>query len=212
MLPKVRKLALVVVGIGAALGCTPRARPLRGTPVPVRLPAAQLSPDHQRLDFRWEYREGQIVARGEGVARIAPPDSARVDVFLDGGYGGGRALLLGDTLLAPGGDAVKRYLPPAPLLWAAFGRLAVPASPDTVARQDGEMLRADIGSRPVWRASFRGERLAGLERIEENRIVERVERSAEGARYSNDGARRSLVLTVTRSQGVPDFDPSIWRP
>jgi hypothetical protein len=212
MLPDFRRLALAFAGAVVALGCTPRARPLRGAPVPVRLPAAQLPADPQRLDFRWQYQEGQIVARGEGVARIAPPDSARVDVFLDGGYGGGRALLLGDTLLVPGGDAVRRYFPPAPLLWAAFGRLAVPASADTVARQDGEVLRADIGRDPIWRASFRGDRLTGLERIEENRIVERVERSAEGARYSNDGARRSLVLTVTRSQGVPDFDPSIWRP
>jgi hypothetical protein len=179
--------------------------------VPARLPQAQLPPERQRLDFRWQYTEGQIVARGEGVARIAPPDSARVDIFLDGGYGGGRALLLGDTIVAPGGNGVKRYLPPPALLWAAFGRLAVPPSPDTVARLDGRTLRADIGRAPLWRASFEGERLAGLERIEGDRVVERVERTADGARYSNDPARRSLVLTVTRSQGVPEFDPSIWR-
>jgi len=165
------------------------------------------------LDFRWQYTEGEIQARGEGVARIAPPDSARVDVFLDGGFGGGRALLLGDTLLTPGGEEIRRYLPPAPLLWAAFGRLAVPPSADTVARLDDGTLRADVGRDPTWRATFSGERLMALARIQGGRIVERVERTGDGgARYTNDPARRSLVLTVTRTQGVPEFDASIWRP
>jgi hypothetical protein len=166
------------------------------------------------VNFRWEFVERDVAARGEGVARIAPPDSARVDFFLDGGYGGGWAVLIGDQLKTPGGAGfVRRYVPPPALMWAALGRLAVPAAADTVARQDGSLLRADIGTDPVWRVTFDGERLAAVERIDGGRVVERVSRVANGtATYRNDNARRSLVLRVTGVQGVPEFDETIWRP
>jgi hypothetical protein len=197
-----------------ALACAPRARPLPGTPVVARLPAAQLPLERQRLDFRWEFVDGDVSARGDGVARLAGPDSARVDFFLDGGYGGGWAVLIGDRLTTPNGaGAVKRYLPPTPLLWATLGRLAVPAAADTVARRDGDVLRADIGRDPLWRVTFTGDRLAGLARISGGRIAERVERASDGsASYRNDAAHRSLVLRVTRSQGGVAFDDQIWRP
>ena len=71
----------------------------------------------------------------------APPDSARLDFFLAGGLGGGRAVLVGDDLSAPGGAMVDRLVPPAPLMWGALGRLAVPPVADTAAAweeiQDG---------------------------------------------------------------------------
>ena len=53
MLPIVRQLALVVVGTGAALGCTPRARPLRGTPVPVRLDVSRTTGNGWALRLRF---------------------------------------------------------------------------------------------------------------------------------------------------------------
>ena len=213
LISPLRALALGAATL-AALACAPRARPLSGTPVPARLPAAQLSPERQRLDFRWEFVDGDLSARGDGVARLAAPDSARVDFFLDGGLGGGWAVLIGDRLSTPNGaGAIKRYLPPPALLWAALGRLAVPAGADTVARRDGDLLRADIGPDPLWRVTFAGERLAGVERIERGRIAERVERASDGsASYRNDAAHRSLVLRVTRSQGGMAFDENIWRP
>jgi hypothetical protein len=166
------------------------------------------------MNFRWEFVERDIAARGEGVARIAPPDSARVDFFLDGGYGGGWAVLIGNHLVVPdGGGFVRRYVPPPALMWAALGRLAVPAASDTVARRDGDVLRADIGTDPTWRVTFSGDRLTAVERIDGGRIAERVSRGADGtATYRNDAARRSLLLRVTSVQGVSDFDETIWRP
>lgn len=152
-------------------------------------------------------------ARGEGVARVASPDSARLDFFVDPGVGAGYALLVGDRLDAPGIALVRRYLPPPPLLWATLGRLHVGPARDTVVRVDGDTIRADIGAEPIWRAAFAGGRLVRLERIEGGRVVERVVRGTDdGVQYEQLSARRSLSLSVTRRSEVPPFDASIWRP
>lgn len=197
-----------------AAACAPRARPLGGIAAPAsRVPAAQLPPGHHHVVFRWKYEDPDMSAQGEGVARIASPDSARLDFFVDPGAGAGYALLIGDRLDAPGIALVRRYLPPPPLLWATLGRLHVPAAGDTTARVDGEVLRADIGGDPTWRATFSGARLLRLERIDGGRLVERVVRETDDAvRYEHLVARRSLSLTVTRRTEVAPFDASIWRP
>ena len=203
-------LAIVVL----AAGCAPRARPLRGLPVAsARVPAAQLPPGHHHVVFRWSYEDSDMNAKGEGVARVASPDSARLDFFVDPGLGAGYALLIGDDLDAPGISLVRRYLPPPPMLWASLGRFEVPAAADTLARVDGDTVRADIGRAPTWRVTFAGERLVRLERIEDGRIVERVVRAAnDDVRYDHLGARRSLQLTITRRQDVQPFDATIWHP
>ena len=152
-----------------------------------------------------------MLIRGEGVARMAAPDSVRLDLFLGGGFGGGRAYLIGDRLDAPGGDMVKRYLPPAPLLWAAFGRLRVPNVPDTTARVDGKTLRADIGRNPQWRASVVEGQLVRLERIDDGRLQEWVERRASGTvLYKHEVSKRTLTIRITRTDDNAAFDATIW--
>jgi hypothetical protein len=207
-----RRAALIGVAAGAvSAGCAPRAGSLRGTPVPARFPRVELPPGHQRLVFRWEYTDQALGARGEGVARIAAPDSVRLDLFLDGGLGGGYAIVIGDSVATPGGDQVRRFLPPVSLLWAALGRLAVPPSPDTVAKVDGDALRADIGRNPAWRVTFTGDRLGRLERIVDGRRVEWVSRTGSDVRYENERASRSLRLRITATDEASPFDPAIWR-
>ena len=206
-----RATLAVVMAFVAGLACAPRARVLRGTPVPVRLPRAELAPGYRRLVFRWDYVDQAIAARGEGVARIAAPDSVRLDFFLDGGMGSGFAIVVGDSVSTPGGDQARRYLPPVALLWAALGRLAVPPAPDTVAKVDGDALRADIGQNPTWRATFASDRLIRLERIVGGRRVEWVNRGEPDIRYQNERAARSLSLKITSSDDVAPFDPAIWR-
>lgn len=193
-------------------GCAPRAGGLRGTPVPARLPRAELPDQHQRIVFRWHYADQALTARGEGVARVAPPDSVRLDFFLDGGVGGGYAVVVGDSVSTPGGDGARRYLPPVQLLWAALGRLAVPPAADTAAKVDGTTLRADIGRNPVWRVTFVGDSLARLERIADGRRLEWVSRTAGAVRYENERAARSLQLRITNTNDASPFDPAIWRP
>jgi hypothetical protein len=106
----------------------------------------------------------------------------------------------------------RRLVPPRALLWAALGRLDLPADRDTVVRVDGGVLRADIGAPVRWRATFRGDTLTRLDHVEGGRLQEWVERAPDGAvLYRNEAARRTLSLVIQRSDAVPPFDPSIWR-
>jgi len=198
--------------------CAPRARPLPGEAVPAsRVPSARLAPGHRRIVFRWTYDDGAATARGEGVARVAPPDSARLDFFLDGGLGGGYAIVLDDAISTPNDAQARRYLPPPSLLWAALGRLAVPAAPDTVARVGAGVLRADIGHDPGWRVTFDDAgRLRRLERLEGGRIREWISRdfgagTTGEVRYENARANRVLTLSIQRTLSDSAFDEAIWR-
>lgn len=198
----------------ALVSCLPpRVAPLEGTPAPVRaLPIGTLPPGHRQIVFKWELKDQDMTARGDGVARVASPDSVRLDFFLAGGFGGGAAVLIGDSLQVPGPDLARRLIPPRALLWAALGRFDLPPVRDTVVRVDGGVVRADIGAPLQWRATFRGDTLTRLERVEGDRLQEWVERTAgQAVQYRNEADRRSLSLVIQRSDAVLSFDPSIWR-
>jgi hypothetical protein len=194
-----------------AIGCVPTAPPLGGALAPDRsLPSLQLAPGHRQLVFKWEYQEGDIAARGDGSVRIAAPDSARLDFFLGGGLGAGAALLIGDSLRSPHVELARRYIPPTPMMWAALGRLAIPALSDTVVRIDNGLLRADIGRPVQWRVAIRGDTLVTLEHLSSGKITESLARESNGQLvYRAPGARRRLALTILREQ-PGSFDDSIW--
>src|SRR5687768_6225409 len=106
----VRFAALAV--LLAACASAPRAGPLTGVPVATGIPDTRLRHGYRRLIFSWEAKERVFSARGEGSARIAPPDSLRIDLFLENGSSGGYAILLGDSLVALAQDEARRSLPP----------------------------------------------------------------------------------------------------
>ena len=197
--------------IAVALGCVPSAAPLKGILAPDRsLPALSLASGHRHLVFKWDYQEGDIAARGDGSVRTAAPDSARLDFFLGGGLGAGAAVLIRDSLRSPHAELARRYIPPSPMMWAALGRLAIPALPDTVVRIDGDLLRADVGRPVQWRVTIRGDTLVGLEHISDGKITESIARRADGVlTYRAPGARRRLDLTILRAE-PGSFDASIW--
>jgi hypothetical protein len=201
----VAALALVACG-------PPRVAALPGNIAPVQqLPHGTLPGGYRKIVYQWELHDGELVARGEGVARVASPDSVRMDFFLAGGFGSGGAILIGDSLVVPGPDLMKKLVPPRPLLWASLGRLDIPAERDTVVRVDGNVTRADIGAPTHWRMTFHGDTLTRLERVEDGRLQEWVERiSGQKVQYRNEAARRSLSLTILSSDAVAPFDPSIW--
>jgi hypothetical protein len=206
-----RRLASLALGAFTCVACIPKARPLAGVPTTAKIPAIEIPAGHTRFVFNWKYEDSDIHAAGDGAIRAAFPDSARLDLFVAGGFGGATAVLIGDELRAPGPNAIRRMIPPPPLLWAALGRLAGPAAADTTARLDGDTLRVDIGRGTVWRIAVVGGVLARVDRIDDGRVVQSVVRAdARHVRYSDAAARRSLELEITSVDSNADFDASIW--
>jgi hypothetical protein len=203
------KKAVAIALMG--LACAPAAPPLSGVLAPDRaLPSISIPAGHRHLVFKWDYQEGDIAARGDGSIRTAAPDSARLDFFLGGGLGAGGAILIGDSLRTPNAALAKKYIPPAPLLWAALGRLAIPPLPDTVVKIDGALTRADIGRPLQWRVTLKGDTLVALEHISDGRITESLNREGNGAlTFQAPAARRTLRLTILRDE-IGSFNASIW--
>ncbi len=207
--------------LGAISACAPRVRPLSGEQTTSAIPRTGLPSIPQLYRFEWTYEDDTFDVKGEGVVRTGPPDRARLDLFIANGYGNGMAILEGDSLFVPGIDLIRRFLPPPPLLWAALGRVALPAGRDTIVRLDGDTLRADLSGtetdRRTWRVHFVGARLVRIERIEGTRVVEWAERVplADGTlrlRYVHSGGRRSLALAVSEVLTIEEgFDDAIWR-
>jgi hypothetical protein len=207
----VRSTVILLCGAVAIIGCAPRAKPLTGvTPTGATLPTFELPPGHRRISFKWELNDNSMLIRGDGVARIAPPDSARVDLVVGGGFGGASVALIGDSTRFPRNAMMTHMIPPAPLLWATLGRLALPALSDTVIRVSGDTLRADIGKPAQWRITSIRQELTRVERISDGRIVESVDRSSPTTvRYEASG-RRSLVMTLVKDDPVAGFEQTIW--
>jgi hypothetical protein len=202
--------ALAPLLTGAA--CGPKVAPLEGTLAPARLPRTELPAVNQRIRFTWAYEDLDMRGRGDGVARVSPPDSVRLDLFLAGGNSGGRAVLIDNDLRAPGGLMIRSFLPPPPMLWAALGRLHIPPAADTSIRVDGDTTRADIGRDPRWRVTFVGHDLRRLELIQGDRLQQWMERAPHRTvTYRHLRANRALDLTIIRIDTVPGFDATIWR-
>jgi hypothetical protein len=88
----------------------------------------------------------------------------------------------------------------------------LPNLPDTVIRVEGTTLRADIGRPTAWRLSFHGDSLFRVERVQGDRVAEWVARSDPSRiKYRNEGARRTVQLTITRTDEGSEFDAAIWR-
>jgi hypothetical protein len=209
----VLRMTVGVLSAWSSFGCAPRLPPLAGAPVQRPLPPTGLPDSPTLVVLEWELQDPDLAARGEAAARLAPPDSARLDFFLGGGMGHGAAIVIGDAIAFPStaNDMGRRLVPPVPLLWAALGRLSVPPALDTVVRVDSDALRADIGRPVAWRATFVRDSLWRLERVEDGRVVESVQRvDATRVRYRHERRRRQLDLRVTRLQPVSGFDETIW--
>ncbi len=211
-----RFLVVVLIIAATASGCTPKLAPLaNATPVPRAepLPVIQLPRHNQRIVFNWRLQESELEVHGEGAARIAAPDSARVDLFVAGGLGSGVAWVIGDQMRLDAPDALKRVLPPPAFLWAALGRFAIPAGKDTVVARADSTITAEIGPSPRWRLSLRGDRISRLDRADGEKVIDRLERKADGSLvYFHAPTRRQLTLTITRVDSVAPFDATIWNP
>jgi hypothetical protein len=202
--------AIVVMAVACA---RPRIEALPGAAAPSRrLPPSPVLTGHRKIVFQWELKDQDMTARGDGVARIAYPDSVRLDFFLGGSYAGGAAVV--DRGLAPGAGPGCDPPPrchPAPCCGRHLVVSMYLRERDTVVRVDGPIVRADIGSPVHWRVSYRADSLSRLERVSGGRIHEWVERgSDQHIQYRHEASGRTLSLVIQRSDAVSAFDPSIW--
>lgn len=212
-----RRRRLTLLSLVALTGCAaPRLAPLvNAAPVTARepLPVIELAARSQRIVFDWRLRESELEVHGEGAARIAAPDSARIDLFVSGGLGSGAAWVIGDQMRLDAPEALRRVLPPPAFLWAALGRFAIPAGRDTLVVRTDSSLTADIGPEPRWRLAIVNRRITRLERADGDRVIDRLERKGDASLvYYHAPTRRQLTLTITRVDSVAPFDASIWRP
>ena len=194
----------------AGAACAPRVAPVTAPRVAEGVPVTLLAPGHHRVVFRWHYDDPLFEARGEGVARVAAPDSVRLDFFADGGLGSGGAILIGDSLRTAAEDG-RRYLPPVPLLWAALGVLRVSVR-DTVVHRSGDTVWVEFDRE--YRAVVVGRQVVELGRMDGGRWRDRVSIDSLQVAYRQfrTSVRRRLTLTSLRRIPEGPFDASIWLP
>ena len=175
-----------------------------------------------QLTFNWRAREPDFRNDGVGVARVEPPDRARLDLFFENGETAAIAALVGDELRVPGAMPLELVPPPA-LLWAAFGvfRPGDGAQLLDGRRVDGGLelhLRLPGGDSVRYRLHER--RVTEVAVLDGGAAVERVVVSGprEGSAYPSEATYRNLrdyrelKLQLESFEHVDPFPPHIWDP
>ena len=221
--------AWVLPGLVCGLGCARFGQPV-GAALPPRALEAEAGLAERdsrierpsRLTFAWRGREPGFRGSGTGVARVQPPDRARLDLFLDNGETAAIAALVGDELRVPAALPLE-LVPPPPLMWAALGvyRPGADALLLEGRRANGGLelhLRLPGGDSVRYR--LRGRRVAEAAVLSGGAVVQRVEVSGpragsdypSEATYRNLRDYRELKLQLESSEDAEPFPPYIWDP
>lgn len=175
-----------------------------------------------RLTFAWRAREPDFRWEGIGVARVEPPDRARLDLFLDNGETAAIAALVGDDLRVPA-DLPLELVPPPALLWAALGVFRPGAGAEALEgrRADGATeLRFGLPGGDLLRYRLRERSVAEAAVLREGDEMERVVLAGSGdssnypaeAVYRNLRDYRELELRLESFEHVDPFPSHIWNP
>ncbi|MBM4188258.1 MAG: hypothetical protein FJ206_13230 [Gemmatimonadetes bacterium] len=142
--PGLLALGLLGCGGGSAIS-VPRPATLAAAPIDSAIAFAEATTPAESRDIRirWQFRDDQGAAGGQGRVRLARPDSARLDVRGPLGSGRAAAFVFGDTALwaEPEGD-IKRLVPNYPLFWALLGVVRRPPDDASVRRYLNGQLTA----------------------------------------------------------------------
>lgn len=175
----------------------------------------------QLIFFRWSLTEEGLRLGGRGVARVAPPFRARLDLFLDNGEGVAQAVLIDDDLRTPmtlpGG-----LLPPANLLWGTLGVFRQWPGTEILGAEEleggGRRIRTRLPDGREVYYGFETERMTSAELRREGSVVQEIRLARDTASvpaeavYRDNTAFRELIITRERVEYVPSFPDDIWRP
>ena len=130
-------------------------------------------PGHVRLD--WEYADTKGNLRGEGVARVNPPDRFRLDFFAPGE--GSMQVVLVDGRLDTLGEIEGVEIPPPAFLYAMAGVFRPGnRSPTSGQIEDGrEVLEYEYGDGAHTSFYFESGRLVRVEERQRGRVSRRIE-------------------------------------
>lgn len=175
-----------------------------------------------QLTFAWRASEPDFRGWGIGVARLEPPDKARLDLFLDNGEAAAIAALVGDDLRVPAALPLELVPPPA-LLWAALGVFRPGAGAVAIEGRRADAaaeLRFGLPGGDLLRFRMRGGGVAEAAVLRDGAEVERVvvTGSGEGSSYPAETTYRNLrdyrelKMTLESFEHVDPFPPHIWNP
>lgn len=203
------------------VSCTGGAETIRGPAEPelARVAEEVTAPaTATRTVFDWNLEEGEARFRGEGVARVAHPYRARLDLFGPRGESYLRAVLLDRTLELPSGIA-GAPLPPPGLLWSVLGVFREPSGAQLQATETrGDTLDL-LYTRDDERWSFR--LVDDLVRFAEWRAAGNEQRTVEIREIGESGrptvvvyrdwsAFRQLTIAAEETEDVASFPAETW--
>lgn len=223
-----RLRAVFYLGLMGAAGC---ARPEAAPVVPADAPAVSAQAAAAWVGatrpgaavvhrFRWQLQDERGAAGGRGTARIAPPDSVRLDVQGPLGAGRGAGVVVGDSVIwndPP--DVLERLVPNFPLMWAMFGAMRLaPAGADLrgverdgVVHWEWTHLGESIGYR--WAP---GAGRLDAEFRQAGDVIGRVTTQFDStgapatSRLDIPSAPARVSLTFTESSAADSFPPDLW--
>ncbi|HET7109941.1 MAG TPA: hypothetical protein VFI41_03625 [Gemmatimonadales bacterium] len=184
---------------------------------------ARTAPEaHQVLKFRWQIQDDRGAAGGRGSARVAAPDSVRLDVAGPLGSGRGAAVVVGDSAQwTDPPDIIHRLVPSYPLMWAMLGVMRSPPA-DAAARG----LEDSTGVRWQWSsgtdtvryalaqsgATLRAEARKGGELVGWVETTFSADNEPRRSQLVAPSASTKLTLTFSESESPDSFPPDLWRP
>jgi hypothetical protein len=174
-----------------------------------------------RIFFDWSLTEEGVRVRGRGVARVEPPDRARLDLFLSNGEAAAGAILVGDEVTLPV-SLPDDILPPPELLWGTVGTIRLGSGARVVGGDEleggGVRLVARLPDAQGVRYEVIDGRVRRIEQMTEGGTVVKplvTRHGAEGqvpleATYRDLTAFRELILQRDRMESVDGFPADIW--
>jgi hypothetical protein len=176
---------------------------------------------HRTIRFRWQLQDDRGAAGGRGTARIAAPDSVRLDVVGPLGAGRGAAVVVGDSAQwTDPPDIIERLVPSYPLMWAMFGVERMPpadAALRGLADSAGTIWEWTSGADTVTYTRRTVPARLVAESRQGGKVVGRVETElgADGlptaSRLMVPSVPARLTLTFTASAPSESFPSDLWR-